>query len=390
MTHSAPHPGGSVAGAPATGLATRAKLTCVVGSLLALSAAHVTAPPHWHEFHSMLFNVAFVPLILAGIWFHVRGAVVAGALTSVMSLTHLFLQLGPGHSMSLKSTVLLIVLYNVVAFTTGVLSERREHALARSEAHAEALERNARALIHAEEVIARSERLHALGELAAGMAHEIRNPLGGIRGAAEVLARDSTPKEIRREFGQLMESEVGRLDRVVRNFLQFARSAPANVDAVRAADVVESVLLLLRADARRSGILLDHDVPQDVTVLADPDLLRQVLLNVALNAIQAQPAGGLVHVSARSLGDSVELRVEDQGRGIPSQLRESMFDAFVTTRPDGSGLGLPIAYRLTKSMGGHVDLVATGPTGTTFRIVLPRAAAPGAGAPTSRTVSGAD
>jgi signal transduction histidine kinase len=337
----------------------------------------------------MLFNIAFVPLILAGLWFHLRGAVIACALTSVMSLLHLVLQLGPDHAHGLVSTVVLIVLYNVVGFTTGVLSERRAQALERAEAHAVALERNARALIQAEEVIARSERLHAVGELAAGMAHEIRNPLGGIRGAAEILAKDTTSSEVRTEFGRLMEDEIGRLDRVVRNFLQFARPSSAVVEHVRVADVLDSVMLLLGPDARRRGIQLANDVPAESVILASPDLFRQVLLNVALNAVQAQPSGGCVRISARALGDVMEFRVEDEGPGIPQEVRETMFDAFVTTRPDGSGLGLPIAHRLAKSMGGRVDLVATGASGTTFRIVMPRAPETGAAARRSDDVTAA-
>ena len=135
----------------------QAKVVVVAVGLVVLTVAHVAAPPQWHEFHAMLFNIAFVPLILAGLWFHVRGAVIASVSTSVMSLAHLFLQLEPEHSMGHWSTVVLILLYNVVAFTTGVLSQRHAQALWRAEEHAHALERNTRSLIQAEEVIARSE-----------------------------------------------------------------------------------------------------------------------------------------------------------------------------------------------------------------------------------------
>jgi two-component system, NtrC family, sensor histidine kinase HydH len=358
---------------PVTEPSRAAKLAVVGGGLAVIAALHVVSDPMDHNVHNVLFKVTYVPLILAGWWFHLRGGLAASGLMSVFALAHYFTQLSPhaehgGHP--LWSVAVDVGLYNVVAFTTGALAQRRDHALAQAEAQTRELERNARALLQAEEAMRRSERLRALGELAAGMAHEIRNPLGGIRGAAEVLTKPGTRPEARAEFGKLLDEEIARLDRVVGNFLDFARPSPAEIASVRPAEVVDAVFLLLSGAARRAGVVTENAVPRDAEVRADADLLRQVLLNLCLNAVQAQPSGGRVRVAAARDGGRVRIDVEDAGRGVAPDLRERLFDAYVSGRAGGSGLGLPIAGRLAATMGGSVELVRTGEGGSVFRVTL--------------------
>lgn len=348
------------------------KLALIAASLVTLAAAHVFSDPMQHDLHTYLFKATYLPLIFAALWFHVRGGLVASGLMSAFSLVHYVAQLSSHPHHTLEAVLVDVCLYNVVAFTTGGLAQRRDQALARAEAQARELERNARALLMAEEAVRRGERLRALGELAAGMAHEIRNPLSGIRGAAEVLRKPDTRPEAREEFGKLHDEEVTRLDRVVSNFLDFARPPAAETAPVRPAEVVDAVLLLLGGDARRHGVATENAVPRDVKVRADPALLRQILLNLCLNAVQAQERrGGVVRVSASKDDGRVNLDVEDRGPGVAAGLRGRLFDPYVTGREGGSGLGLPIAVRLAESMSGTVELVRTGDDGSAFRVALP-------------------
>jgi signal transduction histidine kinase len=345
-----------------------AKLAIVGGGLAVIAALHVWSDPMQHELHNYLFKATYVPLILAGLWFHVRGGLIASGSMSAFSLAHYFAQLTGHHK--IETVLVDVVLYNVVTFGTGFLAQRRDEALARAEAQTREVELNARALLQAEEAMRRSERLRALGELAAGMAHEIRNPLGGIRGAAEVLTKPETRPEARAEFGKLLDEEVARLDRVVGNFLDFARPSAAEIALVRPAEVVDAVFLLLSGSARRADVVTENAVPRDVEVHADADLLRQVLLNLCLNAVQAQPSGGRVRVGAARDGGRVRIDVEDAGRGVAPEMRERLFDSYVSGRAGGSGLGLPIAARLAATMGGSVELVRTGEGGSVFRVTL--------------------
>jgi signal transduction histidine kinase len=345
----------------------------VAGSLAALTAAHFLTPHHETGLHDLLFKVTFVPLILAGLWFRPRTALLFSAATSLVYLLHVWDMARMGHGGHGSPWVGDVVLYNVVAGVTAVLSRRRAEALERVQAQARQLEENARALLRAEETIRRTDRLRSLGELASGMAHEIRNPLSGVRGAAEVLAKEDTPPAARREFASLLESEVARLDRVVRNFLDFARPPRAEASRVAVREAADGVLLLVRSEAGVRGVSVANDVPPETAVRADPDLLRQVLLNVVLNAVQAQDGGGRVAVTAARDGEGVRIDVTDGGPGVPEAIRRTVFDPYVTGREDGTGLGLAVAARLVETMGGSIALAATGPQGSAFRVTLPAA-----------------
>ena len=345
----------------------------IVGAGLGvLTAGHFLTPHQQIAVHDLLFKITFLPLILAGLWFRPRVALAFSVATSLIYISHVVLDLGhAGHGSLWYGDV---VLYNVVAFVTSVLSTRRAEALARTETQARQLEENARALLRAEETIRRSERLRSLGELASGMAHEIRNPLSGIRGAAEVLVKEETPPAARREFGSLLETEIARLDKVVRNFLDFARPPRADATPVEVRAVVEAVVLLVGNEARSRGVTLALDVAPGLTVRDDADLLRQVLLNVVLNALQVQPHGGSVRVAAAAFAEgSVAIDVTDAGPGVPEHIRKTLFDPYVTVREGGTGMGLAISARLIETMSGTITLAAAGPGGTTFRITLPAA-----------------
>lgn len=342
----------------------------VVALVLAgLTSLHFATDAHAIGIHDLLFKATFVPLILAGLWFRPRVAMGWSALTSVVYLWHVFGDLaGHGHDVLWLGD---IVLYNVVTFGTAKLSRRRIEALQQARRHAHELEENARALLRAEETLRRTDRLRAMGELAAGMAHEIRNPLGGIQGAAEVLQRKGTPEPVAEEFWSLLLSEIKRLDEVVANFLQFARPPRPEISVVRVRELVGAVFLLLRPETTRRGVRCENAVGAEVLARADEALLRQVLLNLCLNAVQVQGHGGVLRVVATTAEGRVRIDVEDHGPGVPPGLRDTLFDAYVTGRSEGTGLGLAVADRLVSTMEGRLELVRSDDTGSSFCVDLP-------------------
>lgn len=351
---------------PSVGLSRRSKLILVGASLAVLTLAHFTTPAHLTSVHDFLFKATYLPLILAGLWLGLQGAALFSGLTAGLYLVHIFGQLAAAGSPTWP-ILADVSLFTIMSFTAGALSDRREAALRDAERKAAELKDTTRVLLRAEEELRRAERLRSLGELAAGLAHEIRNPLGGIRGAGEILARETTDAESKAEFREVLRSEIARLDRTVEAFLEYARPKEEAAETLDLRQEVEHVFLLLLGRAKDTGVELCNEIPPGLELDADPDLLRQVLLNLALNGLQAMEGGGTLR--AVPLPEEAKgLRIEDTGGGIPEGIRERLFEPFVTQRPGGTGLGLATTARLLDTMGGHVRVHASGPGGTSMEI----------------------
>jgi len=230
----------------------------------------------------------------------------------------------------------------------------------------------------------RTERLEAVAELSASLAHEIRNPLASIRSAVEQLATGRRATEDDRVLGGLIIRESDRLSRLLGEFLDFARTRATVIQPVDLAAVARGAASLASAHpSRADGVLVNCSVPSDPLIIeADEDLLHRAIFNLALNAVQAAPAGGRVDVDIVPLPadevpagagfdhGAVALRVTDDGPGIPAELRARMFDPFVTTKDGGSGLGLPVVHRAVEAHRGLV-LVDSSSSGTRFTVLLP-------------------
>ena len=239
--------------------------------------------------------------------------------------------------------------------------------------------RNARLaadLEQSREVIARSERLSAIGTLAAGLAHEIRNPLVSIRTFTQLLPERLDDPEFRSRFLDLTLSEVDRICALVNELLAFARPAPAALEPVDLTASVERLCLLLASQAKNRGVALSMTPsPTDVVVVADEDQIKQVVMNVVLNAVQACADGGRVRVSCYATetpdGRMGCVEVVDDGCGIAEEAVSRIFDPFFTTRSEGTGLGLSVAHRIVSSHGGVIDVRSRPGRGSTFIVRLP-------------------
>ena len=208
-----------------------------------------------------------------------------------------------------------------------------------------------------EEEIRKAERLAALGRLSAGVAHEIRNPLAGIRTTTEILrGRLEGNAELTR-FADVILEETERLDRIVGSLLQFAKPASPRRAPVRVGELLERAVRLAAGRAAEVGVTLrKSEAPDLPSVPADRDQLLQVLLNLLLNAVDATPSGGEVVVHADIDAHELRLVVEDGGEGIPPTLRDRVFDPFFTTKPGGTGLGLSISQNILRQHGGRLRL----------------------------------
>ncbi len=228
----------------------------------------------------------------------------------------------------------------------------------------------------AEATLREQEALAQLGQLAAVVAHEVRNPLAGLRGSLQIL-ESRLPATIReRQIIGPMIQRIDGLSRIVNDILLFANRQPATQRPVELLQAISEAVWSVKATAPESFPPVTVTVP-DTIVLADPDMLRSVLLNLLLNACQAS-RDCAVEVAASVHGHQCHIEVSDRGPGIPPELRERVFDPFFTTKSSGTGLGLPIVKRLVTSMDGSIELRPRAGGGTVAEVVVPvqRQAAP--------------
>ncbi len=222
--------------------------------------------------------------------------------------------------------------------------------------------------------VERSRRLAALGSLAAGVAHEIRNPLSSVKGFATYFGErlKDDPKD--RETANTMIQEVERLDRVIGQLLEFARPSHLKIRSVRLVDLIQHSLKLIEGDARNRNVEVKSVIPSDLpTIQLDPDRMSQVLLNLYLNSIQAMNDGGTlkVEVSRDETRKQTKIAIADSGRGIDPGDKERIFDPYFTTKPDGTGLGLAIVHKIIEAHRGDIKTESRPGLGTTITIIVP-------------------
>ena len=216
-----------------------------------------------------------------------------------------------------------------------------------------------------------ADRLASLGRMAANIAHEIRNPLAALSGAVEVMAAGAAD-DTRERLGQIVLKETGRLNAIIREFLEYARPAPLSLTPVNVAEAVDEVLLLLEHQAPAGTLKAVREFPPALTWTVDRQQFRQAVWNLCLNAVQAMPEGGELRVTMTA-GGRLVLRVSDTGEGIEAADLGHIFEPFFSTKPNGSGLGLALVHRIVQDHGGEIDVYSRPRLGSTFTVTLPAA-----------------
>lgn len=215
-----------------------------------------------------------------------------------------------------------------------------------------------------------ADRLATLGRLAANIAHEIRNPLASLTGAIEALAVPMAAGEERERLTQIVSRESDRLNRIITDFLEYARPAPLAFEVVDTAEVMDEVLVLLEHRDLPPGFKIVRDFPASLPWRLDAQQFRQAFWNLCLNAVEAMPAGGELRVVAGVQGDRLQLAVSDTGEGIAATELPHVFEPFYSTKPGGSGLGLALVHRIVRDHGGDVDVRSRPGLGTTFTVTV--------------------
>ncbi len=344
-----------------------------------ITILHYFTPLTRPMLHDIFQRLYYIPIILAAFWFGFRGGIACALAVSAVYAPHILFQWGGHISMELEK-YLEIVLYNVVGGITGFLSQREQAKSLELKETARGLEESYRKLesqsnliIEIEGQLRKAERLSAIGELSAVLAHEIRNPLGSIQGTAEILRDDFKPGDKKYEFLDILIKESGRLNRVVEDFLRLARPQPANPGDCDVMEELSNVVTLVTAEARARDIRMDVQPARLPAIRGDREKLRQAFLNLLLNSLQATPPGGRVTVSGyyEKGNQKIRMEIRDTGTGIGAEALPHIFEPFFSTKEGGTGLGLAITHKIIEGHGGRIEVESEPGKGALFRIVLP-------------------
>jgi len=331
-----------------------------------------TSPEHvWA--HNVLRRVYYLPIVVASFLVGLRGGLLSAAFVSLSYLPHAFFHIGHGaHSDPAPALekALELVLFNAIGAVSGYLSDlerRRRRELGRALAEQQRLQQQ----------LVRAGRLSALGQVVAGIAHEIRNPLHALRGTAEIVDPLIGAERAERRMWDIHLGEIERLDRAADRFLSFAKPRALEATDLDLREVVRRLDELVGTQARKKGIRIESALPPEpVRVRGDRDQLAQVALNIALNAVQAiGDDGGQIRISLavdEGAGPQPEavLRIENDGPPIEAEQLGQLFDPFCSGRKGGAGLGLSISERIVEQHGGEIRAANVG-LGVSFTVRLP-------------------
>jgi signal transduction histidine kinase len=348
------------------------KYALIAFLIILISVLHYQTEIAHRYLHEIYQRIYYIPILLAAFWFGPWIGLLAAFVTSSIYVGHIARDWTsfPVYSFNQYAE---IVLYHVIALIIGILSQRERRQRRNLERTSAELSAAYEKLRQTFEQLRQSDRLAALGELSAGIAHEIRNPLGSIKGSVEILEEEIGPSHTKHEFVSIIKEEVARLNSLVAEFLKFARPPKLSKETTSINELIRSTVILVGQEAEKSGVELKLSLDEGVQPIElDPDQIRQVLLNIMLNGIQAMPDGGFLQISSSLSHPETKILVDvrDEGEGMQGDL-ERVFDPFYTTRPEGTGLGLAVSHQLVETHGGTLSAHNNEEKGMTFRLELP-------------------
>ncbi|MBD3419262.1 MAG: sensor histidine kinase [Chitinivibrionales bacterium] len=321
--------------------------------IIGISLFHYFTPVRLHYLHAIFQRLYYIPIILSAYWFGFKWGLVTAVSTGIAYAPHIFLHWSMVPA-SMIGKYIEIGMFALIASLVGILADVQK--LQQEKIHT------------AQEQIRRMDRLSLLGQLAAGLAHEIRNPLGSLIGSGEILADSLGKDHPKYEFVEIMHKEHHRLRDKLNEFLKFARPSAPQIIANQLNDVVRSTLSLAQRQAVKAGCDIQPDLDETLPPLPlDAVHMQQILLNLVINGCQSMPQGGKLIVRTRKAGDSAELTVIDHGPGIPEDRQDRIFEPFYTTKDEGTGLGLAIVKQLVDGMNGSITFTSS-ENGTSFTI----------------------
>jgi signal transduction histidine kinase len=310
---------------------------------------------HVHWIHAVHGRVCYIPIVIAAAWFGLRGSLLTALFISVAVLPLIF-STGLG-APSLADELTEIVFYFAIALLAGGLVQREFKSRQKAEDMRLQLER--------------SHKMSLVGQIAAGMAHEIKNPLASIKGAVEILCDAETSAEDRNEFKSIVLKEVKRINASVTDFLEFARPGQTKMRRINLAEVIRSSLRQIEPQVGEREVRIISDIEDPIMIMGDAEKIHQVLLNLLLNAMDASGDGSSITVSLKPNKNEAIISIVDSGEGLSEENAVKVFEPFFTTKSSGTGLGLAIAKNIVERHHGYIGLKNNTEGGAVAEVRLP-------------------
>ena len=334
-------------------------LAALIGLTIAIHYGLVLERIFGHSawIHAIHGRFCYIPIVIAAAWFGLRGGLIAAASISVLVLPYIFSN--SMHSGNLAGEFIEIVFYFAIAGLTGALIDRemlirRKHDKAQLQ-------------------LERTQKLSMVGQLAAGVAHEIKNPLASIKGAVEILVDESTLPPDRAEFKDIAVKEIKRVDRTIGEFLDFARPKEIKFEKIDLAMLLNTSARQLEAQVGEKGIRLVVNAADGLFINGDYEKMHQILLNLLLNAADASAQNSTIELTAIDNADGrMTITIQDHGLGIKPEDLDRIFEPFYTTKASGTGLGLAIVKSIVERHNGTIEIGSQPGRGTTVSIHLPK------------------
>ncbi len=365
-----------LAGKPGPALAVLIKIT--------LATVLINHTGNLAAINSDYYPIYYLPVMTAAMYFGPVGTLLWTLAASAAYTSYLY-QAQQNFTItadSISQLLMRVLFFFFVAMTVNRFVMQYRVQVRRYQAVSETLSEANRSLKLAQEEARRAERLAALGQLSAGLAHEIRNPLGVIKGSAEILNQKlGSADPMAKELAGYIYTEVNRVSALVSRFLDFARPSRLDLMASDLTHVVERCLKTISGQGGCTRVKVERDfAPELPKVMIDQDLCEQVFTNLLLNACEAMgEQGGELKIRIQRTSDQengVMVEIEDSGPGVPPELKEQIFNPFVTTKKTGVGLGLAIVSKIVDAHGGSVKLISEPHHGACFRVTFPVATPP--------------
>ncbi|MEN8258636.1 MAG: ATP-binding protein [Thermodesulfobacteriota bacterium] len=357
--------------------------TLLALSLIVIGALHHLTPGEKLVFHETYRRISYFPIVVGGLLFGMRGGIALALLACLAFIPHLHVFHAMNYDFYL-SELAEVILYLLAGGGVGFIASRESRLREKYQDLSSRLERSyrrlheeAELLIEVEEQLRASQKLSALGQLSASLAHEIKNPLASVKGTAEIFLDEFPEGHPKREFAEILLKETSRLNKTVEEVLNFSRrqqqSGGEEPKKEEASMILKRVITLLDNTFSKKGINVELNLPsKGKGVLVDADKMAQVFINLLINAVEAVSQGGHIVVNlAREDGGGI-ISFADDGPGVPEEEYEQVFAPFYTGREEGTGLGLAISAKIIESYGGKITVSRSELGGALFTVNVPR------------------